>query len=60
MRAIDYFDKGAEGYADRTAIIDGESRYSYRQLKAASESIAGAMSSAGIQTEAPVAIYSPK
>ena len=42
MRAIDYFDKGAEAYADRTAIIDGESRYSYRELKDASESIAGA------------------
>jgi fatty-acyl-CoA synthase len=59
MRAIDYFDKGAEAYADRTAIIDGESRYSYRELKAASESIAGAMSAAGIQPESPVAIYSP-
>ena len=59
MRAIDYFDKGAEAYADRTAIIDGDSSYSYRQLKAASESIAGAMSAAGIQPESPVAIYSP-
>jgi acyl-CoA synthetase (AMP-forming)/AMP-acid ligase II len=59
MRAIDYFDKGAEAYADRTAIIDGDSRFSYRELKTASESIAGAMSAAGIQPESPVAIYSP-
>ena len=59
MRAIDYFDKGAEGYADRTAIIDGDSRYSYRDLKSASDRIAGAMLAAGIRPEAPVAIYSP-
>src|SRR6516164_5865458 len=59
MRAIDYFDKGAEAYADRTAIIDDDSRYSYRELKAASESIAGAMAAAGFEPESPVAIYSP-
>src|ERR1700721_3806198 len=59
MRAIDYFDKGAQAYADRTAIIDGDSRYSYRELKDASERIAGAMSAAGLQPESPVALYSP-
>ena len=59
MRAIDYFDKGAETYADRTAIIDGERRYSYHELKEASEKIAGAMWAGGIEPEAPVAIYSP-
>ena len=59
MRAIDYFDKEAETYADRIAIIDGDSRYSYRELKRASERIAVAMSADGIEPEAPVAIYSP-
>src|SRR6202021_661994 len=59
MRAIDYFDKGAQAYADRTAIIDGDFRYSYRELKDASERIAGAMSAAGLQPESPVALYSP-
>jgi len=59
MRAIDYFDRGAE----HTPIVSPSStaipRYSYRELRAASESIAGAMSTAGIQPESPVAIYSP-
>jgi fatty-acyl-CoA synthase len=59
MRAIDYFDKGAEAYANRIAIIDGDSRYTYRELKDASERIAGAMSAGGIEPKAPVAIYSP-
>ena len=29
MRAIDYFDKSADLYPDRIAIIDGDARYSY-------------------------------
>src|SRR6201993_1167372 len=59
MRAIDYFDKGAEAFADRTAIIDGDSRCSYRELKGASERIAGAMLAAGVRPEAPGAVSSP-
>ena len=59
MRAIDYFDKGAESYADRTAIIDGDFRCSYRELKDASEGIARGMWATGIQPEDRVAIYSP-
>ncbi|MGA8144948.1 MAG: AMP-binding protein [Candidatus Acidiferrales bacterium] len=59
MRAIDYFDKGAEAYADRTAVIDGDTRCSYRELKEASERIADSMWAAHIEPEAPVAIYAP-
>jgi fatty-acyl-CoA synthase len=59
MRAIDYFDKGADLYADRIAVIDRDARYSYRELKEASEQIARAMRAAGIQAEDRAAIYSP-
>jgi fatty-acyl-CoA synthase len=63
MRAIDYFDKGAEAYADRIAIIDGDTRVSYRELKEASERIARAMSATGAQSDGSIgaraAIYSP-
>jgi fatty-acyl-CoA synthase len=59
MRAIDYFDKGAEAYADRTAVIDGDFRCTYRELKDASDAIARGMWAAGIQPEERVAIYSP-
>ena len=40
MRAIDYFDKGAEANPDRTAIIDGDSECSYRGLETATREIA--------------------
>jgi fatty-acyl-CoA synthase len=59
MRAIDYFDKGAEMYADRIAVIDRDARYSYRQLKEASERIAAAMRAEGLQPGDRAAIYSP-
>src|SRR5580704_14730393 len=59
MRAIDYIDKGADLYADRIAVIDRDARYSYRELKEASEQIARAMRAAGIQAEDRAAIYSP-
>src|SRR5271154_5442213 len=63
MRAIDYFDKGAETYADRIAIIDGTTRVSYSELKDASEKIARAMSVAGVRSDGQIgaraAIYSP-
>src|SRR5271168_659569 len=63
MRAIDYFDKGAETYADRIAIIDGTTRVSYSELKDASEKIARAMSVAEVRSDGQIgaraAIYSP-
>jgi fatty-acyl-CoA synthase len=58
MRAIDYFDKQAEAIPDRTAIIDGGARYSYADVRNASEQIARAMCAAGLRGEQPVAIYS--
>jgi fatty-acyl-CoA synthase len=59
MRAIDYFDKGAEASPDRIAIVDRDTRYSYRETQQASHRIARAMWSAGLRGEQRVAIFSP-
>jgi fatty-acyl-CoA synthase len=58
MRAIDYFDKGAEAYPDRTAIIDRATQYSYREAQDASHRIARAMWARGLRGEERVAIFS--
>ncbi|HUJ94424.1 MAG TPA: AMP-binding protein [Terriglobales bacterium] len=58
MRAIDYFDKSVELHRDRTAIIDGESRYSYQQTRAFSENIARGMLARALEREQRAAIYS--
>jgi len=58
MRAIDYFDKAAEEYAGRTALMDGGTRYSYTQLRDATRILAAAMRANGLQAEDRVAIYS--
>jgi fatty-acyl-CoA synthase len=59
MRAIDYFDKAAEAYPDRVALIDGHTRLTYRELQTASDCVARAMWAAGLQDEDRVAIFSP-
>lgn len=59
MRAIDYFDKGAEAFPDRTAIIDGAARCTYREMREATQRIARAMGASGLQGEERAAIYSP-
>ena len=58
MRAIDYFDKSAGANPDRTAILDGERSYSYRELRAISERIARALAANGLRGEQRAAIYS--
>ena len=58
MRAIDYFDKGADACPDRTAIIDGEAHYTYRETRAITERIARAMWAAGLHGEECAGIYS--
>jgi fatty-acyl-CoA synthase len=59
MRAIDYFDKGAEAFPERIAVIDRGTRYTYRETQEASHRIARAMWSAGLHGEERVAIFSP-
>jgi fatty-acyl-CoA synthase len=58
MRAIDYFDKAAEEYAGRTALVDGTVRYSYAELRKATEALANAMRASGLGPEHRAAIYS--
>src|ERR1019366_978607 len=56
MRAIDYFDKAAEAYPDRVALIDGNRRLTYRELQTASERAARAMWVSGLGNEARVLV----
>ena len=58
MRAIDYFDKTADLYPDRIAIVDGERCYPYAETRSLSERIARGMLSAGAKLEDRAAIYS--
>jgi len=59
MRAIDYFDKGADACPDRAAIIDGGTRYSYSETRTITQRIARAMSASGMLRQERAAIYSP-
>ena len=58
MRAIDYFDKNADLFTNRVAILDGDARYSYGEARTSSERIARAMWACGAQREQRAAIYS--
>lgn len=58
MRAIDYFDKAAEEYAGRTALMDGGLGYSYSQLRDATQVLAAGMRANGLDAEDRAAIYS--
>jgi len=58
MRAIDYFDKGAEASPDRTAIIDSDIRVTYREAQSATQRIARAMHAHGLRGQDPAGIYS--
>jgi len=57
MRAIDYFDKSADRDPDRIAILDGGTRYSYRETRLFTERIARAMLACGAEREQRAAIY---
>jgi len=59
MRAIDYFDKGAEAFPGRIAIQDASGSTSYREMQAVSRLISAALRAAGLRNEERVAIYSP-
>jgi len=58
MRAIDYFDKSADLYPDRIAILDAERGYSYREVRESSRQIARGMRASGLKREERAAIYS--
>ncbi len=58
MRAIDYFDKGAETCPDRLAIVDGALHYSYQETCNITHRIAQAMWSRNLTGEERAGIYS--
>lgn len=58
MRAIDYFDKGADANPGRTAIIDGDLRMNYREAHEATIRIARAMRASGSRGEEAAGICS--
>ncbi|HXZ32057.1 MAG TPA: AMP-binding protein [Terriglobales bacterium] len=60
MRAIDYFDKGAEANLDRTAVItaDTDASWSYREMRTATQNIARALCASGLRDQEPAGIYS--
>jgi len=58
MRAIDYFDKSADLYPERVAILDGNRSYSYGETQAFSKRIARGMLAGGVKREERAAIYS--
>ena len=59
MRSIDYFDRGALLYPSRTAIIDGEKRFSFEEVRELTRRIASAMRAKGLARQQAVALYSP-
>ncbi|HKM66193.1 MAG TPA: AMP-binding protein [Candidatus Acidoferrum sp.] len=59
MRAIDYFDKAAEAYPERVALVDGNVRYTYAELNDATHRLARAMWADGVLDEERAAIFSP-
>lgn len=54
-----YFRRSARVYADRTAVIDGEVRFTYREFATRCESLAAGLSELGVQAGARVAVLSP-
>lgn len=59
MRAIDYFDRGADSNLDGSAIVSSGCRYSYRETRSITQRIARAMWSRGLRGEQCAGIYSP-
>ena len=58
MRAIDYFDRGAERNLERPAIVAGDASWSYREMRAATQNIARALRASGLNHQEPAGIYS--
>ena len=59
MRVIDYFDRGAEIDPDRTAIMDADKKYTFREAQRITHEIGSAMLADGLTHQEHVAIYSP-
>jgi fatty-acyl-CoA synthase len=59
MRAIDYFDRGVDIDPDRLALVEGDTKLSFRALQAMTFDFASALRQNGVQRQEPIAIYGP-
>ncbi len=59
MRAIDYFDRGAEIDPDRLALVEGDRRFTFRELQELTFRFGAALRAHGVKRQEPIAIYSP-
>ena len=54
-----FLHRSAQVFADKTAVIDGDQRWTYAQLHARCTRLAGALRNAGIQSGTRVAVLAP-
>lgn len=59
MRTIDYILRSAERHPDRLALVDGERRFTYAELDAATDRLARALRTRGLDRQARAALYAP-
>src|SRR5215470_7043537 len=59
MRAIDYFDKAAETWPTRTALLDRGIQYSYWETQQLTQRVARGLRVNGLRGEERAAIFSP-
>jgi fatty-acyl-CoA synthase len=59
MRAIDYFDRGAEIDPERLALVEGEKKLTFRELQHLTFKFASALRVNGVKRQEPIAIYGP-
>jgi acyl-CoA synthetase (AMP-forming)/AMP-acid ligase II len=59
MRVIDFFDRGADRFADRTFLIDADGSRTYRDSQRMSHRLAAALLHHGLNAGDKAAVYSP-
>ena len=59
LTPIAHLDRAASAFADRTAYIGGERRYTYREMQARCERLAGALQQIGVASGDVVSVLAP-
>ena len=59
MRLIDYFDRGADLFAERDCLHDGTRGWTYRSVRETTHRVANGLLAAGLGHGGKVAVYSP-
>jgi acyl-CoA synthetase (AMP-forming)/AMP-acid ligase II len=59
MRMIDYFDRAADRFPDRAALVQGDARLTFREVQDLTRRVAAALRRSGLPRQAPVALYGP-